>query len=129
MITEPIMIPLAKYGGEGFVEMDIPPLEIELVTEAEAAALLATFDDQGNATLHTENAAYAELTRTLSYVRSAPFEANYRSFLDYTNKLDAKRRRAGRQLLTAMEEAIKKIEEGETSPFQECPAQVTPSSD
>ena len=126
--NESVLIDLKKYGGEGFLEMMFPPLSRSAEMDNIIAGMLVKMDENGNVVRNPSGNAEAILLKVLCYVESGPFERTKESFYAYTDKLDSIRRGNGQGLYNEMLEAIKRIDEGETSPSADSPVAESGSS-
>lgn len=128
VLNKTIAIDLAKYGGEGYVEVGYPPLRKRERFEQLATNLLTIYVD-GRPTVQVGKALEAEKYRMLAYVESAPFDLTPDGFYSFTDSLDAKVRGSGEQFYADLREAIEKVKGGDTSPSPSSPAAENVSSE
>ena len=102
-------IDLSAFGGEGVMEVSLPTLsmKVKLKNELGKRARMKVVD--GEQILTYDDMGDVEILKTLSYVRSAPFQTTVRGFLAYCDSLDAVQVGNGEKLLQAIADAVAEL--------------------
>lgn len=98
-----VAINLEKYGGTGFLEMEVPSVRkmIQMKNRIKDA-------DAGD----------IELMSVVTYFKEAPFELTPAGFLDYCDELDRVSRGNGIRLYTEVLKSTKALDNGDVSPLE-----------
>lgn len=129
MTSDRIVIPLSTYGAEGEVILSYPGYKKAQLAEAKSMALAVKYVD-GKEQIDLERGYFAALEKAAHFVESAPIKiTGYDSLLDLLDMVDRKQRGAGDKLTEEILKAVKKITDGDTSPFAESPEAVTEKSE
>lgn len=118
VLQNPIIINLDKYGEEGYVAMGYPSLRKIKLAEQTASSMMLSFDKNGKPSVDASKALEADLlVKILVYIEEAPFRLmDADAFFEFTDAIDAKHRGAGQEFYDELVEAVKRINNGETSP-------------
>lgn len=123
-----ISIPLGEFGYEGAIAMSKP--SFRRLNDAKNAisnvTKLSTVN--GQAVVEKTNIGDIEIIGVLAYIRSAPFPPTLEGFLKFCDTLDNAEVGAAQRLWNKMVETVKKVDEGETSPFADSQDQEKESS-
>lgn len=121
-----VTLDLAKYRAKGEVVLALP--SFRKIVQMRNRSVRAQVSKDG-AELVAENSGDLEVMATLCYVRSAPFETDLDSFLNFCDMLDEGWPGSAMRFYDDMRVAIADLDSGKTSPLDSSGAMETPRSD
>lgn len=127
VLNKTIAIDLAKYGGDGYVEVGYPSFRRLKLAERNATKYLTKVVN-GVPQIVSDGVIEADMERMMAYIESAPFPLSVDGFFEFTDSLDKIKRGSGEEFYRDVVEAIEKVKDGSASPSPSSPEAENGSS-